>query len=277
MASRKEQRFAGSGLRVPDSDDFTLDDRTASTTPGWKGGKEAAAPVLSQLNRRLEELQESLYAEGKHRVLVVLQGMDTSGKDGVIRRVFEGVNPSGVRVESFKAPTLQELRHDFLWRIHALVPAGGELTIFNRSHYEDVLAVRVRNLAPEEVWRPRYRQIAEFERLLSESGTTLVKFFLHISRDEQRERLQARVDDPAKRWKFRSGDLEDRALWNEYQEAYAEALRRTSTPRAPWYAIPADRKWYRDLAIASVLVETLEGLKIKLPPGEPGVDKLKIR
>jgi PPK2 family polyphosphate:nucleotide phosphotransferase len=277
MATQKQLPLSTAGLRVSPGKRFAVNDRNAAATPGWKRGKEAAAPVLARLNERLEALQETLYAEGKRRLLVVLQGMDTSGKDGVIRRVFEGVNPTGVRVESFKAPTEKELAHDFLWRVHAVVPQSGEIAIFNRSHYEDVLVVRVRSLAPEKTWRPRYRQIAEFERMLAESGTTILKFFLHISREEQRERLQARVDDPDKRWKFRASDLEDRALWTEYQQAYAEALSRTSTPYAPWYAIPADRKWFRDLAIASVLVETLEGLQMRLPPGERGAEALKIR
>lgn len=277
MAAKLPSALPTARMRVQGGNEFRLDRRDPAATPGWKGSKEEAAPVLERLNARLEELQELLYAGQRHRVLVVLQGMDASGKDGVIRHVLEGVNPSGVRVESFKVPTSAELAHDFLWRVHPRVPANGELTIFNRSHYEDVLVVRVRALQPESVWRPRYRQIADFERLLTESGTTIVKFFLHISKDEQRERLQARLDDPAKRWKFRSGDLEDRALWSDYQAAYAEAIGRTSTAAAPWYLIPANRKWFRDLAIASVLVQTLEGLKLRLPEVEPGLERLRIQ
>jgi PPK2 family polyphosphate:nucleotide phosphotransferase len=276
MAAASARALPTTRLRVQEGKDFRLDRRDPAATPGWKGGKDEAAPVVARLAERLEELQELLFAEHRHRVLVVLQGMDTSGKDGVIRHVFEGVNPSGVRVESFKVPTTAELAHDFLWRVHPRVPSDGELTIFNRSHYEDVLVVRVRALQPEGVWRARYRQIVDFERLLAESGTTILKFFLHISKEEQRERFQARIDEPGKRWKFRSGDLEDRALWDDYQAAYAEAIGRTSTAAAPWYVIPADRKWFRDLAVASVLVQTLESLKMRLPAGEPGLDRLRI-
>lgn len=235
------------------------------STEAFQGGKEEAEKVFPKLNARLEEMQELLWAEHRHKVLVVLQGMDTSGKDGTIRRVFDGVNPTGVRVASFKAPSPEELDHDFLWRVHPKVPGCGEMVIFNRSHYEDVLVVRVHHLAPEAVWRKRYDQINGFERLLAETGTTILKFFLHISRDEQKERLEARIDDPAKRWKFRKGDLKDRERWDDYTKAYEEALSRTSTEHAPWYVVPADRKWYRDLVVATVLTETLEGLGMKQP------------
>ncbi len=187
----------------------------AGSTKAFKGSKKDAEERLRELTGKLEVLQEALWAEHKHKVLVVLQGMDTSGKDGTIRHVFEGVNPLGVRVASFKAPTAEELDHDFLWRVHPKVPARGEIVIFNRSHYEDVLAARVRRLVPPEVWRARYRQINDFERLLAQTGTVILKFFLHIDKDEQKKRLQARLDDPAKRWKFRQGDLEDRRLWPE--------------------------------------------------------------
>lgn len=226
--------------------------------------------VFAGLNEQLELLQERLWAEHKHKVLVVLQGMDTSGKDGVIRKVFEGVNPQGVRVAGFKAPTEEELDHDFLWRIHRQVPGRGEIAIFNRSHYEDVLVARVRQLVPQKVWKARYDQINDFERLLTETGTTILKFYLHISRDEQKQRLQERLDDPEKRWKFRKGDLEDRALWDDYMKAYGDALSRTSTKEAPWYVVPADKKWYRNLVIASVLVGSLEKLDIARP--EPAED-----
>jgi PPK2 family polyphosphate:nucleotide phosphotransferase len=213
-------------------------------------------------------LQEALWAEHKHKVLIVLQGMDTSGKDGTIRHVFEGVNPLGVRVASFKAPTPEELDHDFLWRVHPRVPGRGEMVVFNRSHYEDVLAVRVKRLAPPGVWRARYDQINDFERLLADTGTVILKFFLHIDKDEQKERLQARLDDPAKRWKFRRGDLDDRRLWPDYMAAYEEALSRTSQKHAPWYVVPANKKWYRNLVVATVLVEALEGLEIQIPEPE---------
>lgn len=239
----------------------------ASEAPG---GKLETEKVFTELNQKLEILQERLWAEHKHKVLVVLQGLDTSGKDGVIRKVFERVNPLGVRVAAFKAPTEEELDHDFLWRVHQQVPGRGEIAIFNRSHYEDVLVARVRRLVPQKVWKGRYDQINDFERLLTETGTTLLKFYLHISKDEQKRRLQERLDDPEKRWKFRKGDLEDRALWDEYTRAYEDALARTSTRHAPWYVVPADKKWYRNLVIATILVETLEKLDISRP--EPAED-----
>ncbi len=264
------------GFRLTAGGRFRLRRVDPATTPGFDGGKQEAQPLLDRLTARLESLQELLHAEGRRRVLVVLQGLDTSGKDGVIRHVFEGVNPAGVRVASFKAPTEAELARDFLWRAHAAVPRSGEIVIFNRSHYEDVLVVRVRGLAPAAVWRRRYRQIVEFERQLAETGTTILKFFLHISRDEQRERLQARIDDPAKRWKFRAGDLDDRARWPHYQAAYEAMLRRTSTRWAPWHVVPADKKWFRNLVVASTLVDALERLGMSYPPGEPGIEKIEI-
>lgn len=234
----------------------------------FQGGKEAGLAEVEKLTARLGELQELLFAEGKHKILVVLQAMDTGGKDGTIRRVFSGVNPQGVRVASFKVPTPEELAHDYLWRVHKVVPGKGEMVIFNRSHYEDVLVVRVHNLVPPEVWEARFEQINDFERLLAETGTTILKFYLHIDLDQQKQRLQDRLDDPAKHWKFRLGDLKERILWPEYMEAYEDALGKTSTSHAPWYVIPANRKWYRDLVIASILIETLEGLEMKFPPAE---------
>jgi PPK2 family polyphosphate:nucleotide phosphotransferase len=263
-------------FRISAGGRFRLRGVDPAATPGFRGGKAEAQPLLERLTARLEELQELLHAEGQRRVLVVLQGLDTSGKDGVIRHVFEGVNPAGVRVASFKAPTAAELARDFLWRVHAEVPRSGEIAIFNRSHYEDVLVVRVKKLAPVAVWRRRYRQIVDFERLLAETGTTILKFFLHISREEQRERLQARIDDPTKRWKFRAADLEDRRLWPEYQTAYEAMVRRTSTRWAPWHVVPADKKWFRNLVVASALVDALEGLKLSYPRGEPGLDKIRV-
>ena len=242
----------------------------AGSTAGFKGNKKDAEERLLELNDRLEVLQEALWAEHRHKVLIVLQGMDTSGKDGTIRHVFEGVNPLGVRVAAFKAPNEDEFDHDFLWRVHPKVPGRGEMVIFNRSHYEDVLVVRARKLAPPEVWRPRYAQINDFERLLAETGTVVLKFFLHIDQDEQKERLQARLDDPAKRWKFRRGDLEDRLHWDDYTKAYEEALSRTSQKWAPWYVVPSNKKWFRNLVVATVLVKALESLRIEIP--EPAED-----
>jgi len=242
----------------------------------FDGNKAAGKAEAARLNERLEALQEVLYAEGKHKVLIVLQAMDAGGKDGTIRHVFDGVNPAGVRVASFKAPTSDELAHDYLWRVHPHTPGSGMMTIFNRSHYEDVLVVRVKNFVPESRWRPRYRHIREFERLLADEGTTILKFFLHISKPEQAERFQARLDRPEKRWKFRKGDLEDRALWDEFQGAYTEMLEETSTDYAPWYVVPADRKWYRNIVISRIIVETLEGLNMKYPDPEGELEGIVI-
>lgn len=218
-------------------------------------GKSAAEAVLLEMNKRLDALQELLYAQGKHRVLIVLQALDTGGKDGTIRHVFEGVNPAGVDVASFKVPTPDELAHDYLWRVHQRVPARGRMTIFNRSHYEDVLVVRVEGLAPEETWMRRYDQINDFERMLAEEGTLILKFYLNIDSDEQKKRLQSRLDDPTKQWKFAAGDLATRAKWPAYQAAYEDVLSRTSTDHAPWYIVPANRKWYRNLVISKVLID----------------------
>lgn len=237
-------------------------------------GKKEGEKQLLKLNKKLQTLQEALFAEQKHKVLIILQAMDTGGKDGVIRRVFDGVNPQGVQVAAFKTPTAEELAHDYLWRVHKCVPAKGNMVIFNRSHYEDVLVVRVLNLAPETVWSKRYEQINHFERLLADEGTTILKFYLHIDLDEQKARLQARLDEPDKRWKFNPGDLEQRKLWPQYMQAYEDALGKTSTPWAPWYVIPANRKWYRDWVISSILNRTLEDLNIKYP--EPTFDPAKI-
>lgn len=255
--------------RVKPGQSFQLKDWDPGDT-GKEDDKDEAREELLKLNQRLEELQELLFAEHKRRVLIVLQGMDTSGKDGVVRHVFEGVNPQGVRVVSFKAPTPEELDHDYLWRIHKPLPAKGEMVIFNRSQYEDVLVVRVHNIVPREQWEKRYDQINAFEKTLADEGTIILKFFLHISKDEQKERLQARLDDPTKHWKFSVGDLKEREYWNQYMEAYETALQRTSTREAPWYIVPADRKWFRDLLIARVIVQTLEDLKMSYPePKEP--------
>jgi PPK2 family polyphosphate:nucleotide phosphotransferase len=232
---------------------------------GFKGGKMEAQEALARLTQELDSLQEVLYAEHKQKILIVLQGIDTSGKDGVIRHVFEGVNPQGVRVVSFKVPTAEELDHDYLWRIHKHTPGRGEIVVFNRSHYEDVLVVRVHNLAPEEVWRRRFDQINQFERLLTDEGTTILKFFLYISKDEQKKQLQERVDDPSKRWKFNLGDLNERKLWPKYIEAYEDVLSKTSTDTAPWYIVPSNQRWFQRYLVASVLVDKLKSLKMDYP------------
>lgn len=262
--------------RVEPGKKISLDKLDPNDSKAFKGDKEKGLKSLVKLNQELQVLQELLYAEQKHKVLIVLQATDTGGKDGAIRRVFDGVNPQGVKVASFKVPTAEELAHDFLWRVHKVTPGLGEMVIFNRSHYEDVLVVRVHGYAPEEVWKKRYDQINEFERLLAESGTTILKFFLHIDLDEQKERLQARLDDPTKTWKFRLGDLEERKLWGDYMQAYEDALNKTSTEYAPWYVVPANRKWYRDLVISTVLVDTLKKLKMEYPKSEENLDGVVI-
>ena len=227
--------------------------------------REAADAEFEELKKELIKLQERLYAESKQKVLVVLQAMDTGGKDSTIRSVFSGLNPQGVQVTSFKEPTKEELAHDFLWRIHKAVPASGYIGVFNRSHYEDVIVVRVANIFPESVWRPRYEQINHFEQLLTSSGTRVLKFYLHISEDEQEKRLQERLEDPRKEWKFNPDDLAKRKEWKEYMEVYEDAFTHCTTDEAPWYVIPADQKWYRNLAIARVVVATLKDMDPQWP------------
>jgi PPK2 family polyphosphate:nucleotide phosphotransferase len=233
-------------------------------TPGVRD--EAEADELLEENRRaLEHWQSVLWAEDRRSLLIVLQGMDGSGKDGTIRAVMRGVNPQGCRVTPFKAPSGEELDHDFLWRIHRAVPPKGEIAIFNRSHYEDVLAARVRGIVTREVWETRYEQINAFERILTLGGTTVLKFFLHISKSEQRERLAKRLADPDKHWKVQESDFEDRKRWSDYWRAYEDALRECSTRRCPWFVIPADNKWYRDAAVSSIIVETLKDMDLRMP------------
>lgn len=242
-----------------------LDDFDPDETKLVRGGKEEAVKKNADTQQRLGELQELLYAEHKHKVLIVLQGMDTSGKDGAVVHVMGGFNPAGVRVVSFKKPTSPELDHDYLWRVHAQVPSTGEVVVFNRSHYEDVLVVRVHGLVPEEMWKKRYDQINDFERMLAENGTTILKFFLHISKDEQRKRLEARIKDPKKRWKFQHGDIEERKLWDDYMRAYDDAVEKTSTEWAPWYIVPANTKWYRNYIVGEVICRALEQLDMSYP------------
>ncbi|MCC6882328.1 MAG: polyphosphate kinase 2 family protein [Verrucomicrobiales bacterium] len=240
----------------------------------YEGDKSEGKNALVPLAAELGSLQNLLYAQGRKRLLVVLQAMDTAGKDGTIRDVFADMDAIGVRVVAFKAPSEPELAHDYLWRVHSQVPRNGEVTVFNRSHYEDVIVVRVRGFAPEERWSKRFDHIRCFEQMLVDEGTTIVKFFLHISKEEQKERLQTRLDDPEKRWKFNPADLEDRARWSDYQRAYEEVLSRTSTDAAPWYVIPANRKWYRNLVISRILIDTMTGLKMEFP--KPDFDHKKI-
>lgn len=245
-------------------------------TSQFKDGKKAGLAKLAKLTTRLGELQEILYAEHKHKILIVLQARDAGGKDGTIRSVLSGVNPQGVQVVSFKIPTPQELDHDYLWRIHQQAPAKGELVVFNRSHYEDVLVVRVHSLITKDEWTRRYAQINAFEKQLVEEGTTIIKFYLHISKDEQKKRFQERIADPTKYWKFNPGDLKERALWDEYSTAYEEALSETSTSWAPWYIIPSNRNWYRNLCVTTILVKTLEDLKMSYPPPAEDFSKIVI-
>jgi len=230
--------------------------------------KEEVLGAFDGFHERLADLQERLWAEHTRSVLVVLQAMDAGGKDGTVKHLFRGLNPAGARVVSFRAPNEEELDHDFLWRVHRHTPGRGEIVVFNRSHYEDVLVVRVHDLVPENVWRPRYRLIEQFEENLAAAGTTVVKLFLHISPEEQAERFQDRIDDPTKRWKFRAGDLVERTRWNDYRAAFEEAIARTSTERSPWYVVPADRKWYRNWAVSRILIETIEELDPKYPAGD---------
>ena len=252
---------------MTDGEGFRLADHDPGATSGVDSKTKGRAEVAG-LTTRMEDLQRKLYADGRHKLLVVLQGMDTSGKGGAIRKAFEALNPTGVHVASFKAPTEPELAHDYLWRVHQRTPATGEIAIFDRSHYEDVLIVRVRGLVPKQRWKARYGHIRDFEQMLVDEGTTIRKYFLHISRKEQAERLQARIDEPTKRWKFRLADLAERKLWDDYQHAYEDAIRQTATPDAPWIVVPADRKWHRDLVIARTIVETLEGLDLRYPEPE---------
>lgn len=261
---------------VPPGKKFKLKDFPTSDTGPFKD-KEDAEPVIEKLRQRIDPLQEVLYAEAKHAVLIVIQAIDTGGKDGAIDYVFSGVNPQGCTVTSFKKPTELELAHDFLWRVHAAVPPRGMIGIFNRSHYESVLVERVKDLVPKEIWSKRYDRINEFERMLAEDGgVTIMKFFLHISKDEQKERLEKRLADPHKNWKFNPADLDERKLWDEYQKAFDDMLERCSTEWAPWYIVPADRKWFRNWVIADTIVNTMESLDMKYPAALPGLDKIKI-
>ena len=235
----------------------------------------AEAKVAADLER-LTSLQERLWAEHRQRVLIVLQGIDASGKDGTITHVMRAFNPLGCRVVGFGVPNAVELAHDYLWRVHQVVPGNGEISVFNRSHYEAVLVERVHSLVPKEVWSRRYDQINAFEQMLFEEGTTILKFFLHIDRDEQKRRLQARVSDPTKRWKFKIGDLAERKLWADYNAAFNEALMRCSTTQAPWFVVPANHKWFRNLAVGDIVAASLDALDPKYPAGEDIPKDLKI-
>ncbi len=260
--------------RIRAGSDLDLDDHAPDETFGWHR-TDAKARVGEEV-AAVAELQKRLYASGERALLVVLQAMDAGGKDGVIRSVLTGINPAGIRVTSFKVPSETELAHDYLWRVHPACPARGEIGVFNRSHYEDVLVVRVKQLVPEERWQGRYDQIKEFERMLVEEGTSIVKLFLHVSFEEQRARLQDRIASPDERWKFRRGDLDERKLWPDYMKAYRDAMAKTSTDDAPWYVVPGDRKWVRDLAVASILRDALEQIDPQYPEPEEGLEGLVV-
>ena len=251
-----------------------LDDHDPRETFGWD--KEEAKAAFPDEIGVVAELQKRLFAESEHAVLVVLQGVDASGKGGTIRSALTGINPAGVDVANFGVPTEEERAHDFLWRIHQHTPARGTIGIFDRSHYEDVLVVRVKGLVPEPVWRRRYGHIRDFERMLADEGTHIVKIFLNLSADEQRERLQDRIDSPDERWKFRAGDLDDRKLWDDYRAAFVDALTETSMPDAPWYVVPADRKWVRNRVVARILRHHLERIDPQYPPAEEDIEGIII-
>ncbi|CAN5757023.1 polyphosphate kinase 2 family protein [soil metagenome] len=258
------------GLRVVPGEAPDLAHRPSRDSDEVEDDKSVASRLLPELQAEISRYQQRLFAEERRSVLLVLQGTDTSGKDGTIRRVLQGVSPSGMRVTAFKAPSTSELAHDYLWRVHAACPLRGEIGVFNRSHYEDVVAVRVRGLADDATVFRRYGHLREFERLLHDEGTRVLKCFLHLSADTQKERLQARLDDPEKRWKFRRSDLEDRKRWDDFLAAYEDALRQTSTPWAPWYVVPADRKWQRNLVVAQLLLSVLREMDPQVPPGDDG-------
>ncbi len=253
--------------------------RLADLSPDESEGFEGKRDVKRELKRhrkRIAELQERLYAEHRQSLLIVLQAMDTGGKDGAIKHVFQGINPQGCRVWSFKKPSSDESAHDFLWRYHLRTPSRGMITIFNRSHYEDVLVVRVKGLVPEAEWRDRYDTLRDFERALARENIVVVKFFLHIGKDEQKRRLEARLEDPAKHWKFSSADIEERGFWEDYQRAFEDVLNKTSTTYAPWYVVPANKKWFRNLVIARTIADTLEAMDPQYPEPEQGLDKVVV-
>lgn len=261
--------------KVKPQEKVKLSELDANYCEGWKGSKKDAKIKLVELNKQLDRLQEILYAEHKHKILIVLQGMDSGGKDGTIRAVFDGVNPQGVKVVNFKAPTTTELDHDYLWRVHQAVPARGEIVIFNRSHYEDVLVVRVHNLVPKKIWQKRYQHIREFEKMLTDEGTTILKFCLFIDKDEQKKRFLERLADPTKQWKYNPNDVNERKAWDDYMAAYETMLRETSTDYAPWYLVPANHNWYRNLVIAQVIVNKMEELNLQYPKLNIDIEEAK--
>ena len=262
--------------RVQPGAQFDLENFGADDKSLLKRGKDKAKAELEILRAKLEALQSVFYASSKHKLLIVLQAMDTAGKDSTIRMVFDGMNPQGVKVANFKAPTAEELAHDFLWRVHAKTPGNGEIVVFNRSHYEDVLITRVNGWIDADTCEERYRAINAFEQILADNGTTILKFYLHISKDEQKQRLIERQQDPTKHWKFNPADLKSRAQWDDYMAAYNQAITETSTAHAPWYVVPANSKIQRNLIVSTVICDALEGLKLAYPKPPPGIDKIKV-
>jgi PPK2 family polyphosphate:nucleotide phosphotransferase len=261
-------------FRVKPGKKVKLSKYDADDTHGWEKGNKAAESTAKKC-AQLDSLQYLLYAEHKHALLLVFQGLDAAGKDGTIRHVMSGVNPQGCQVTSFKVPSAEEAAHDFLWRIHKAVPPNGYIGIFNRSHYEDVLVARVHDLVPKEVWSARYGEINDFEEMLEKNNVKVLKFFLHISKDEQKKRFMERIDDPDKRWKISNADFNERKFWDDYTKAYEAALERCSTDISPWYIIPANKKWFRNLAVSHIVCETLEGIHMKFPP--PTIDMKNLK
>ncbi|WP_395403960.1 PPK2 family polyphosphate kinase [Pseudoduganella sp. UC29_106] len=259
-------------FRAPEK--LKLRDKNAA---GPHGATDKHEKILAEMHVAIASLQEMLFAERRKKLLVVLQGTDTSGKDGTVRALFSRISPMGLRAVGFKAPTAIEAAHDYLWRVHREVPQAGEIAVFNRSHYEEVLITRVQGMITPGECKRRYAQIRDFERMLSETGTTIVKIFLHISKEEQRQRLQARLDNPEKHWKFDPEDLKQREYWNDYLRAYEAAIMETDAKHAPWYIVPANSKPHRNLIVAKILLETMQGMKLKFPPPAPGLDKIKIK
>ncbi|MET0264563.1 MAG: polyphosphate kinase 2 family protein [Duganella sp.] len=279
MTHNARQRFGAPAkprLREEDAGDHAFSSRAANPELSKAKAKALDNQRTAALIDRISDLQDRLYAQRRQKVLLVLQGMDTSGKDGLVRAIFSGVNPMGVRAVAFKAPTDAELAHDYLWRVHQHVPVKGEIAIFNRSHYEDVLITRVQGMIDDAECKRRYAHIRDFERMLAETGTVIIKVFLHISQEEQRERLQERLDDPDKQWKFDPSDIEQRKKWDDYQRAYEKAIRETNTDYAPWYIVPANSKVHRNLVIASLLLETLEAMDLHYPPPHPELSSFTV-
>ncbi|HZY07573.1 MAG TPA: PPK2 family polyphosphate kinase [Ilumatobacteraceae bacterium] len=274
MAHDSTARTSIDSMRVSHPKSFELKKYDPAETFGWH--RDSAAADLEHVKLQLDKLQQRLAAENRRSLLLILQARDAAGKDGTVRTIFSGLNPAGVRVTSFKVPAGREASQDYLWRVHMACPGDGEIGVFNRSHYEDVLVVRVKGFEPPSVWKKRFRHINEFERMLHDEGTTVVKCFLNVSKAEQARRFQDRLDDPAKGWKFREGDLADRKLWPKFQTAYEDAIRQTSTSRAPWYVVPADHNWVRNLAVANILLEALKDLDPHFPLPDPAIKNVRV-